>query len=102
VIKSSSKQSTQDRPHEVNPEIAGEICGCYARAKAASWIDRCARVVDAGDLDDEEREANADGGDEGVFGLFGGEHQDGEDQVGGEELSGEEENVSALQVFRVI
>lgn len=76
MIKSSSKQSTQNRPHEVNPEIAGEICGCDTRSEATSWVHGSSRVVDASDLDDEEREADADGGDEGVFGLFGGEHED--------------------------
>jgi hypothetical protein len=86
MIKSSSKQSTQHGSQEVNPEIAGEICSCDARPEAASWVHGSSGIVDAGDFDDEEREADADGGDEGVFGLFSGKHEDGEDQVGGEEL----------------
>lgn len=79
MIKPSCKQRAQYRPHKVYPEITGEVCGCHARPEAAGWVHGGAGVVDAGDLDDEEREADADGRDEGVFGLFGGEHEDCED-----------------------
>ena len=41
--------------------------------------------VDASEFGDEEGEADADGGEEGALVLLGGEHEDGEDKLGGEE-----------------
>ena len=79
MIEPRRKQRSQHRPQEVNPEVAREIRCCDARPETASRVHGGAGVVDAGDLDDEEREADADGRDEGVFGLFGGKHEDRED-----------------------
>ena len=40
---------------------------------------------DAGELGDEESEADADGSEEGALVLLGGEHEDGEDELGRKE-----------------
>lgn len=42
-------------------------------------------IVDAGQLGDEKCEADADGGEESAFVLLGGKHEDGEDELGGQE-----------------
>jgi len=74
VIKPSGHARAHQRPQPVNPVVAGEVGAGDTRAEGARGVDRAARVVDAGEFDDEQGEADADGGDEGVFGLFGGEH----------------------------
>jgi len=73
---------------ECSKEVTLELRSGDTGTEATSGVDRSTSVVDASDLDDEEREADADGGDEGVFGLLGGEHEDCEDEVGGQELIG--------------
>ena len=79
MIKPSGKQRTQHRSQPVDPVIPCERRSSHARAEATRWVHGCAGVVDASDLDDEQREADADGRDEGVFGLLSGEHEDCED-----------------------
>lgn len=66
--------------------IPRERRSSHAGAEATRRVHGGASVIDAGDLDDKEREADADGREEGVFGFFGGEHEDCEDEVGGQEL----------------
>lgn len=96
MIEPSRQQRPQSRPHPVNPVVDLEIRARDARAERARRVDGGAGVVDAGDFDDEEGEADADGGDEGVFGFLGGEHEDCEDELGGEELWGWEISVESL------
>ena len=79
VIKACRQNRPQYRPQEVNPEITWEVRRRDARAETTSRVHRSSRVVYAGDLDDEEREADADGCDEGVLRFFSGEHEDCED-----------------------
>lgn len=63
-----------------------EVTSRYARAEGAGGVERGAGVEDAGDFGDEETEADADGGDEGAFVFLGGEHENAEDEEGGQEL----------------
>lgn len=56
-----------------------------ARPKRASRIERTARVIDADHLGYEEREPDADGRDERRLVLLLCEHEDGEDEFGGQQ-----------------
>jgi hypothetical protein len=76
VIKPRRHQRAQNRPQPVDPVVPSKMRARHARPKGARGVDAAARVVYACELDDEQGEADADGRDEGVFGLFGGEHQD--------------------------
>ena len=57
----------------------------YAGTEGAGGIETAAGPVDASEFCDEQSQAYADGSDEGGFVLFRGEHEDGEDEFGGEE-----------------
>lgn len=84
--ETSRDGSTHYRSQPVNPVVSSKICRRYARPKRARWVHGRAGVVDACDLDNEQGKANANGCDERVFGFFSREHENGEHQVGGQEL----------------
>ena len=65
--------------------VAGEVAGDNAGPKAPGWVQTAASVEDSDQFGDEECEADADGGEEGGFVLFGCEHEDGDDEHRGEE-----------------
>lgn len=75
VVEPSRYNSSHHRTEPVNPVIAWKIRRNHARAKGARRVHRCAGIIYASYVNDEKREADADGCDEGVFGLFGREHE---------------------------
>ena len=86
VIVARGQQRTKGGPDPVDPMIALEVRRHYAGPEGAGRVERGSGVVDAGNLGYEKRETDADGRDEGVFGFLRGEHEDGEDEEGAEEL----------------
>jgi hypothetical protein len=82
VVEPSSNKCTHRRSKPVDPVIPGERRRSHTRTKATPWVHRCAGVVDASDVDDEERKANTDRRDERIFRFLGCKHEDGEDEVG--------------------
>ena len=65
--------------------VRGEVAGDDARPEAAGGIEAAAGEEDADHFGDEEREPDADGRQERRFVLFGGQHEDGEDEQRGQE-----------------
>lgn len=65
--------------------VTGEIVRHDTRSKAPCGIQGAAGEEDSYEFGDEERETNADGREVGGFVFFGCEHEDCEDEEGGEE-----------------
>lgn len=86
MVVTTRNKCAQDWTYPVYPVIMLEVPAGHTGPKRARRVQAAARVVDASNLGDEEREANANGSDEGVFALFGREHQDCVDEPGGEKL----------------
>ena len=80
------KQSAHERAYPIYPVVAREAESSNARAEGSGRVDRGAGVVDASDLNEEERQADTYRCDERVFGLFGGEYKDREDELRSEKL----------------
>jgi len=70
--------------------IAVEAVLDDGRAERSRWVQAPAGEVYADQLRDEEGESDADGGDEGALVLLGREHEDAEDELGGEDHLDEE------------
>ena len=70
--------------------VAREVSVHDAGPEGAHGVQAAASVEDAHQLGDEEGEADADGGEEGGFGFLGREHEDGDDEEGGQEHFEEE------------
>ena len=85
LVVSGREAGSHRGPEPVDPVIAGEIAVHDAGAERADGVQAAAGVVDAQELGDEQAETDADGGEEGGFGFLGREHEDRDDQEGGEE-----------------
>lgn len=73
---STRNQRTEEWSNPVYPVVRLERGACYAGAERSRRVETGPGVEYAGDFGDEEGEADADGGDERVFGLLGGEDKD--------------------------
>lgn len=82
AVKRPRNKGPQERPQPVNPMLGIKRRRDHTGAKAARRIQRSARELDAHQLSNEERQADAHGRDEGGAVLLGREHVDGEDQLG--------------------
>jgi hypothetical protein len=69
LVKHDREDCTNRRPRPVDPVLLVEGTCDDARPEAARGIERATCVVHADELGDEEREADADGGDEGCYML---------------------------------
>jgi hypothetical protein len=65
LVKHDRQDRSNSRPSPVDPVLRVERARNDARPEAACGVERAACVVDADELGDEEREADADGGNEG-------------------------------------
>jgi hypothetical protein len=74
VVEPGCHHSAHRRPKPIDPMVSSKARSRHARSERPSWVYRRSRVVHTRDFDDEEREANANGRDKGIFGLLGGEH----------------------------
>lgn len=72
------------RRHTVNPVVMVPDAGDGARTKRSRGVQRASGVVHAHELSDEEREADTHGSHERSLVLFLCQHEDGEDELGGE------------------
>jgi hypothetical protein len=86
VVEPGCQYSAHRRSKPVDPMVSGKARRRHARSEGTSWVHGSSSVVHTRDFHDEEREANPNRRNEGVLGLLGGEHEDGEYQVGGEKL----------------
>lgn len=86
AIEARGEQTAHRGSDPVDPVITLELPGGYTGSETAGRVDGGAGVVDSCYFDYEEREADAYRGEEGVFGFVGCEDEDGEDELGGEEL----------------
>jgi hypothetical protein len=87
MVEPASNKCTHHRSKPVDPVIASERRRSHTRTKATRRVHRCTGVVDAGDMNYEERKANTDRRDERVFRLLGRKHEDCKDEVGSQELA---------------
>jgi hypothetical protein len=83
----ASNKCTHHRSKLVDPVIPSERCRSHTRTKATRRVHRCTGVVNADDVNDDERKANTDRRDERVFGYLGFKHEDCKGEVGSQELA---------------
>ena len=74
----------------IYPVVARKRMQDYTRPKAANRIQRSTGKVHGSQLADEERQTDANGSNKGGLVFLGGEHEDGEDELGGAEHLDEE------------
>lgn len=72
-------------PDVVDPMVVREVMGDDRRAECPCRIKACSRPEGANEMADKEHQADPDWSQESSFGLLRGQHQDGEDQSGGED-----------------
>jgi hypothetical protein len=84
-VESTRKDSAEDGPEPIDPVVRVECVRDDGGAEGARGVDAAARVEDAHELGDEEGEADANRGDECALVLLGGEHEDCEDELSGQE-----------------
>lgn len=84
LVEPESNQGADGRANPVNPVLAGEIRGNDTRSQTPGRIQTSTRVVYTAHLSDEEGETDADRGDEGGAVLLGSKHENGEDQLEGQ------------------
>lgn len=85
LVEGGGDEGAYDGADPVDPVLGLELAGDDAGAQAAGRVEAAARVVDAAELGDEESQADADGRDERCPVLFGRQHEDGEDELEGQD-----------------
>lgn len=84
-IYNDRRPRTNRRPGPIDPMMLSKHPTDHRRPKAPRRVQARACIIDAGDFRDKEREPDADGRDEGCAGLFGGEHEHGQEELDGED-----------------
>ena len=90
LVVPGRETGTHEWPQPVDPVITREISVDDAGSKRAHGVQATAGVEDAHQLRYEEGETDANGGEEGSLGFLGREHEDGDDEEGGQEHFEEE------------
>jgi hypothetical protein len=85
LVHAPRKQGAHQRSKPIDVVISGKQPCNYTRTKATCRVQASTCEEDAYKFCNEESETDADGGEEGGFVFFGCEHEDGEDEEGGEE-----------------
>lgn len=83
-VEQHRREGTAAGTDPVDPVFLVEGVGDDAGAQAAGRVQTAARVVDADEFGDKEGQADADGGDEGGLVLLLSQHEDSEDELGGQ------------------
>jgi hypothetical protein len=85
LVEASGNKGANDGTNPVDPVLGLELARNDAGSQAACRVETAARVVDTAQLRNEEGQTDTDGGDKGGSVLLGRQHEDGKDELKGQD-----------------